>query len=132
MEDRFESCLAFTLRQEGGYVDDPADPGGATNMGITLVSSAESSLTTRKKEATLQNSALKYLLSHRSGSAYASCASDNAAIPLMHPISHCRKERTQICGKRHAIPLMHPICHCWKERTQIYGKRRAIQSGSGG
>ena len=29
-------CLAFTLREEGGYVDDPSDPGGATNMGITL------------------------------------------------------------------------------------------------
>ena len=27
MEDRFGSCLAFTLREEGGYVDDPADPG---------------------------------------------------------------------------------------------------------
>ena len=36
MEDRFGICVAFTLRQEGGYVDDPADPGGATNMGITL------------------------------------------------------------------------------------------------
>jgi lysozyme family protein len=41
MEDRFESCLAFTLRQEGGYVDDPADPGGATNMGITLATYRE-------------------------------------------------------------------------------------------
>src|SRR5437660_7856650 len=36
MADQFEVCLAFTLRAEGGYVDDPADPGGATNMGITL------------------------------------------------------------------------------------------------
>ena len=36
MPDRFDACLAFTLREEGGYVDDPADPGGATNMGITL------------------------------------------------------------------------------------------------
>jgi len=36
MEDRFDICVAFTLREEGGYVDDPADPGGATNMGITL------------------------------------------------------------------------------------------------
>jgi lysozyme family protein len=36
MPDRFDACLAFTLQQEGGYVDDPADPGGATNMGITL------------------------------------------------------------------------------------------------
>ena len=36
MADAFDTCLAFTLRAEGGYVDDPADPGGATNMGITL------------------------------------------------------------------------------------------------
>lgn len=36
MADSFETCLAFTLREEGGYVDDPADPGGATNMGVTL------------------------------------------------------------------------------------------------
>ena len=36
MADRFDTCLTFTLREEGGYVDDPADPGGATNMGITL------------------------------------------------------------------------------------------------
>jgi lysozyme family protein len=36
MTDRFDLCLAFTLKEEGGYSDDPADPGGATNMGITL------------------------------------------------------------------------------------------------
>ena len=36
MANMFDACLAFTLREEGGYVDDPADPGGATNMGITL------------------------------------------------------------------------------------------------
>lgn len=32
---RFRACLAETLRHEGGYADHPADPGGATNMGIT-------------------------------------------------------------------------------------------------
>ncbi len=32
---RFEECLAEVLRHEGGYVDHPSDPGGATNMGIT-------------------------------------------------------------------------------------------------
>lgn len=31
----FAACLAFTLAQEGGFVDHPADPGGATNLGIT-------------------------------------------------------------------------------------------------
>jgi lysozyme family protein len=36
MDELFSECLAFTLRAEGGYVDNPDDPGGATNMGITL------------------------------------------------------------------------------------------------
>lgn len=36
MTDRFPACLAFTLAQEGGFVRHPADPGGATNKGITL------------------------------------------------------------------------------------------------
>ncbi|MEQ9638350.1 MAG: glycosyl hydrolase 108 family protein [Devosia marina] len=34
-DGRFDACLAEIFRQEGGYVDHPADPGGATNMGIT-------------------------------------------------------------------------------------------------
>jgi lysozyme family protein len=32
----FQSFLPILLRFEGGFVDDPADPGGATNKGITL------------------------------------------------------------------------------------------------
>lgn len=35
MESDFDACLAFVLRWEGGYVNDPADRGGATNQGIT-------------------------------------------------------------------------------------------------
>lgn len=38
---RFQHCLAHVLRHEGGYVDHPADPGGATNMGITRRTLAE-------------------------------------------------------------------------------------------
>lgn len=34
--ERFGECLAHVLRHEGGYVDHPRDPGGATNMGITI------------------------------------------------------------------------------------------------
>ena len=41
MDELFDECLAFTLRAEGGYADDPADPGGATNMGITLATLRE-------------------------------------------------------------------------------------------
>ena len=32
----FEACLEHVLKSEGGYVDHPKDPGGATNLGITL------------------------------------------------------------------------------------------------
>ena len=35
MTDRFERALPRILAHEGGYVDDPRDPGGATNKGIT-------------------------------------------------------------------------------------------------
>ncbi len=35
-QERFERCLKALLRHEGGYVDHPRDPGGATNLGITL------------------------------------------------------------------------------------------------
>ncbi len=31
----FETALAFVLKEEGGYVDNPNDNGGATNKGIT-------------------------------------------------------------------------------------------------
>lgn len=34
-ETRFEQCLAAVLKEEGGFSDHPADPEGATNMGIT-------------------------------------------------------------------------------------------------
>lgn len=32
----FERSLTGVLKSEGGFVDDPHDPGGATNMGVTL------------------------------------------------------------------------------------------------
>jgi lysozyme family protein len=37
----FEPALEYVLKNEGGYVNDPADPGGATNMGITFKVAAE-------------------------------------------------------------------------------------------
>jgi lysozyme family protein len=36
MKGNFESALAMLLKHEGGFVDHPRDPGGATNMGVTL------------------------------------------------------------------------------------------------
>lgn len=38
---RFDTALAEILRHEGGWVDHPADPGGATNRGVTLKTLSE-------------------------------------------------------------------------------------------
>ena len=40
-QDRFAACLAEVLRHEGGFVDDPRDGGGATNLGVTLATLSE-------------------------------------------------------------------------------------------
>ena len=31
----FEACLKFVLQFEGGFVNNPKDPGGPTNLGVT-------------------------------------------------------------------------------------------------
>lgn len=36
MQQNLQHCLQLVLESEGGFVRDPRDPGGATNMGITL------------------------------------------------------------------------------------------------
>lgn len=35
MTDRFMECLQRVLKHEGGYVNDPLDSGGRTNLGVT-------------------------------------------------------------------------------------------------
>jgi len=36
MDRNFQRALKLVLRHEGGYVDHPKDPGGATNKGVTI------------------------------------------------------------------------------------------------
>lgn len=38
---QFRKCLDLIFAHEGGFVDNPKDPGGATNMGITHITLAE-------------------------------------------------------------------------------------------
>lgn len=33
--EKFEKAVKFVIQNEGGYVNDPTDPGGETNMGIS-------------------------------------------------------------------------------------------------
>lgn len=35
MNANFEQCFEHTLKEEGGYVNNPKDPGGRTNLGVT-------------------------------------------------------------------------------------------------
>ena len=35
MNSNWEQCFALVLKNEGSYVDNPKDPGGATNLGCT-------------------------------------------------------------------------------------------------
>ena len=39
--NNFAACVALVLKHEGGYVDHPDDPGGATNLGITHLTLAD-------------------------------------------------------------------------------------------
>ena len=41
MDDRFKWIIKFVLDAEGGYTNDPADPGGETNYGIDKRSHAD-------------------------------------------------------------------------------------------
>ena len=35
MKDNFDKCFEMLLKHEGGFVNHPEDPAGATNLGVT-------------------------------------------------------------------------------------------------
>lgn len=66
----FDLFLPILLRLEGGYVDDPEDPGGETNMGITMRTFRQCSHALLGIEPTSEN--LKGLTGAQAGIVYRS------------------------------------------------------------
>jgi lysozyme family protein len=64
----FNLFLPVVLKFEGGFVDDPADPGGATNKGITLNTFASCSGRLLGQDPTLEN--LSQLTDEHAGKIY--------------------------------------------------------------
>jgi type VI secretion system secreted protein VgrG len=58
----FLTALAYTLKHEGGWSNDPDDPGGATNHGITLKTAQRHGIMTKAalREITQQQVAMIY------------------------------------------------------------------------
>lgn len=50
MSYRFQKAMAFVFRWEGGYVNDPADPGGETKYGISKRSHPEVDIASLTRE----------------------------------------------------------------------------------
>ncbi|WP_369976132.1 glycoside hydrolase family 108 protein [Xanthomonas bundabergensis] len=64
----FDLYLPQLLKFEGGYVDDPADPGGATNLGITLATFQRYAQSLLGEAPTLE--ALRALTPEQAGAIY--------------------------------------------------------------
>ncbi len=64
MKRNFAKALDHVLENEGGYVDHPRDPGGATNMGITQAALS------RWRKRTVSKSDVKTLSRREAGSIY--------------------------------------------------------------
>jgi lysozyme family protein len=64
----FDAFFPTLLRHEGGFVDDPDDPGGATNKGITMETFRRTAQRYLRIEPTLAN--LKALTDEQAGKIY--------------------------------------------------------------
>ena len=64
----FNSFFPTLLKHEGGYVDDPVDPGGATNKGVTLATFRQCVQSLLGIESTLAN--LRALTDAQAGTIY--------------------------------------------------------------
>jgi lysozyme family protein len=63
---KYPESYEFTLQYEGGYVNDPDDPGGCTNMGITI-----GTLTDWRKDPTVTCNDVKALTEDEAAQIYA-------------------------------------------------------------
>jgi len=59
--DKFKNAVAQVLKFEGGYVNDPADPGGETNRGITIATARRGGYTGDMKSLSEKDALFIYL-----------------------------------------------------------------------
>lgn len=60
IEDNFDKAIKVVLAHEGGYTNDPADPGGPTNFGISSKFIKENNLDINVKELTIEEAKKLY------------------------------------------------------------------------
>lgn len=86
----FEKSLEFVLRYEGGYVNDPKDPGGETNFGIS--------------KRAHPNVDIKNLTKERAGEIYRDCYWEPTLCPSRPPAEALVVFDTAVnCGNKRAM-----------------------------
>ena len=101
----FEIALAHVLKHEGGFVDHPADPGGATNMGITRATLARA----RNRPATASGRARARPRRRRPRSIGASIGSPVRADDLPSGLDHAVFDLAVNSGTARAARLLQRV-----------------------
>jgi len=100
----FDAFFSDLAENEGGFVDDPADPGGATNKGVTMATFQNCAKRYLDIEPTLDN--LKALTDAQAGQIYKPLYWDK----VHGDESRCRIWPTWCSISRSMRALTHPSC----------------------
>lgn len=97
----FDSALPFILREEGGYVNDPDDAGGATNRGVT-----QTTYDTFRKSVGLEERAVRYLTQEETKTIYSKIWTDCKADQLPTGLNLVHFDFAVNAGNRQAAKIL--------------------------